>query len=58
MPKVNPKETLDSVMSKFANVDAQTLPVTELEDDSRVQALITHQNVMIRYYDELDRQAV
>jgi hypothetical protein len=47
----------DFLLRTFAHVDARTLPVTELNDDSRIRALMTQRNVIIRRYAELDRNS-
>lgn len=57
VPTVNGRETLDVVLDKFARSDIESLPVAGLNDDSRIEGLITRQAVMRRYQEELDRQA-
>ena len=56
VPTVNPHETLDIVLDKFARSDTASLPVCASSDGADISGLITHQAVMRRYHEELDRQ--
>lgn len=56
IPTVRPQETLDVVLDKFSRSDTTSLPVTQQDDDQRVEGLITRRAVMARYQQELDRQ--
>lgn len=56
VPTVRPGETLDIVLDKFAGNEVESLPICREGDDAYIEGLITHQAVMRRYHQELDRQ--
>ena len=45
------------MLDKFARNDLESLPVAGVDEDTRIEGLITRQAVMRRYQEELDRQA-
>jgi len=57
VPTVNRKESLDTVLDKFARAHVPALAVGSDRDPAHVEGLITHQAVTNRYQQELDRQA-
>ena len=58
VPTVNPYETIDVVLDKFARSDLESLPVANEQDPTHIDRLITRQAVMRRYHEELDSHAV
>ncbi|MCP4245478.1 MAG: chloride channel protein [bacterium] len=57
LPTVHRKESLDTVLDKFARTGAPVLAVDTERDSDQIEALITHQAVIARYQQELDRQS-
>lgn len=55
LPTVEPSDTLDSVLDKFARHDVASLCILEPTTD-RPRALLTRREVMHRYQQELERQ--
>ncbi len=55
IPVVRPTDTLDVVLDAFAHSDVNSLPLSTDADTSHAELLITLQNVMSRYQEELDR---
>ncbi|MCH7700865.1 MAG: chloride channel protein [Planctomycetes bacterium] len=58
VPSVQPHETLDLLLDKFARSHVDSLPLASAEDGHRIAGLVTRQAVMDRYQLELDRQSV
>ncbi|MEN0021565.1 MAG: CBS domain-containing protein, partial [Planctomycetota bacterium] len=54
LPTIEPNETLDAVMDKFAESDTATLVLRATHDREKPSALITRSNVMKRYQAELE----
>jgi CIC family chloride channel protein len=57
VPVVRPTDTLDVVLDAFAHSDVNSLPLSTDADTTHAELLITLQNVMSRYQEELDRPA-
>ncbi|MHC4234571.1 MAG: chloride channel protein [Planctomycetota bacterium] len=57
VPTVHRQESLDSVLDKFARAQVPALAIGSDKDEAHVERLITHQAVIDRYQQELDRQA-
>ncbi|MFQ5461543.1 MAG: chloride channel protein [Phycisphaerae bacterium] len=57
VPTVTYRETLDTVLDKFARSDVESLPVVNESDGTRVEGVITRQAVMRRYQEELEKQS-
>ena len=57
VPTVHRKESLDSVLDKFARANVPALAIESDGGATEVEGLITHQAVIARYQQELDRQA-
>ncbi|MGB0717328.1 MAG: CBS domain-containing protein, partial [Phycisphaerae bacterium] len=56
IPSLRPMETLDLVLDKFARNDVESMPISNSNDPSRIEGLVTRHAVMRRYYEELDQQ--
>lgn len=57
MPAVDPGETLDLVLDKFADCDVHSLPVIDRDHDRQLMGLITRSRLMRYYHHALSQPA-
>ena len=57
MPAVDPGETLDLVLDKFADCDVHSLPVIDTDHDQQLMGLITRNRLMRYYHHALSQPA-